>query len=222
MRTHRPTGTALTTVPDAGHDLHPDNPTALDEATRTPIRRPEPDPEPDPEPGPEPGPEPHSGPDPEPAEHARYAEYLRALADVPPAEEPALIRRILTDPDPQMAGAAVIRHMDRRGEALHASPSATWHEWADGVREALGPTPRPFLLTRLHEWTYIHTLTTSDHWDPAHLSTASDWLQRRLTQTPGIPAAALAHLAEHGRTRRVRGAAGRGRLTGTLSSHLLQ
>ncbi|MFD5267677.1 alpha/beta fold hydrolase [Streptomyces sp. NPDC058335] len=189
MRARRPADTVLTTVPDAGHDVHLDNPDALYEATRTHIRP----------------------PDPEPAEHARYAEYVRALDEVPPAEEPALIRRILTDPDRQMAGAAVIHHMDRRGEALHGSPAATWQKWAAGVREALGPTPPPFLLTRLEEWTHIHTLTTSsDTWDPAHLSTGSDWLQRRLTKTPGVPAAVLAHLAEHGRTRRVRAAAGRG------------
>ncbi|MDX3571626.1 alpha/beta hydrolase [Streptomyces sp. ID05-47C] len=195
MHAHRPADTTLTTVPNAAHDVHLDNPTALYEATRTHIR--------------------HL--DPEPAEHARYAEYVRALAEAPPAEELALIRRILTDPDRQMAVAAVIRHLDRRGEALHASPPATWQKWAEGVREALGPTPPAFLLTRLSEWTYVHTLTTSDLRDPSnpshlsHLSTASDWLQRRLTETPGVPGAVLTYLAEHGRTRRVRAAAGRGR-----------
>lgn len=146
---------------------------------------------------------------PEPAEHARYAEYLRALAAVPPAGEPALIRRVLTDPDRPMADAAVIRHMDRKGQSLYGAPPETWQEWAAGVREALGPTPSPFLLTRLREWTHLHTLTTSHTWDPAQLSTASDWLQRRLTETPDVPVAVLAHLAEHGRTRRVRAAAGR-------------
>lgn len=189
MRARRPTDTVRPSAPDACCGIDPDNPTALHETARTHIRP----------------------SDPEPAEHARYAEYVRALTDVPPAEEPALIRRILTDPDRQMAGAAVVHHMDRRGKALHASPPATWQMWADGVREALGPTPPPFLLTRLSEWTHVHTLTTSDTWDPAHLSTASDWLQRRLTETPGVSAAVLAYLAEHGRTRRVRAAAGRRR-----------
>ncbi|WP_435878283.1 alpha/beta fold hydrolase [Streptomyces bobili] len=201
MHAHRPADTTLTTVPNAAHDVHLDNPTALYEATRTHIRRP---------------------PAPEPAEHARYAEYIRALAETSPSEEPALIRRILTDPDRQMAIAAVIRHLDRRGEALHASPSASWQNWTDGVRQALGPTPPPFLLTRLSEWTHIHTLTTSDTCDPATLSAASDWLQRRLTETPGIPAAVLTYLAEHGRTRRVRAAAGRGRAHRDRSSHRLQ
>ncbi|MGW7648557.1 alpha/beta fold hydrolase [Streptomyces bobili] len=201
MHAHRPADTTLTTVPNAAHDVHLDNPTALYEATRTHIRRP---------------------PAPEPAEHARYAEYIRALAETSPSEEPALIRRILTDPDRQMAVAAVIRHLDRRGEALHASPSAGWQNWTDAVRQALGPTPPPFLLTRLNEWTHIHTLTTSDTWDPATLSTASDWLQRRLTETPGVPAAVMTYLAEHGRTRRVRAAAGRGRAHRERSSHRLR
>ncbi|MFM9496611.1 alpha/beta fold hydrolase [Streptomyces galilaeus] len=203
MRTHRPTETTLTTVQNAGHDVHLDNSDALYEATRTHIRPPDPEPAEVTEPA-------EAAEPAEPAEHARYAEYVRALAEATPSEEPALIRRVLTDPDRQMAVAAVIRHMDRRGATLHASPSGTWGQWADGVRQALGPTPPPFLLNRLSEWTHIHTLTTSDTWDPASLSTASAWLQRRLTETPGVPAAVLTYLAEHGRTRRVRAAAGRG------------
>ncbi|GGR40543.1 hypothetical protein [Streptomyces aurantiogriseus] len=145
--------------------------------------------------------------DSEPPEHARFAEYLRALGEVSPAEEADLIRHILTDPDRQMARSAVIRHLDRRAPAVHEAGEA-WESWAEPLREVMGKDP--FLVTRLQEWTLLHTLTLSDRpWAPAALASASDWLHRRLTETPDVPAPVLAFLAEHGRTRRIRTAAAR-------------
>ncbi|WP_327315351.1 alpha/beta fold hydrolase [Streptomyces sp. NBC_01235] len=187
MRTRRPTDTHVTVIPDASHDVHLDRPDALHKALTTFL-----------------------GTAPEPPEHARFAEYLRALDRVPPAEETPLIRRILTDPDRQMARSAVLRHLDRRAATLHRAADDTWKAWADPLAEAVRNDP--FLTRRLQEWTLVHTVTAPAHpWDPAAtptaLATASDWLQRRLTETAGVPAPALAFLAEHGRTRRVRAAA---------------
>lgn len=125
-----------------------------------------------------------------------------------------MVRRILTDPDRQMARSAVLRHLDRRAATLHRSDDATWQAWTDPLAEAVRDDP--FLTARLQEWTVLHTVTANPSWNPATaeaLATASDWLQRRLTETPDAPAPvpapvpALAFLAEHGRTRRIRAAA---------------
>ncbi|MGY4742624.1 alpha/beta fold hydrolase [Streptomyces sp. ATMOS53] len=193
MQTRRPADTHVTVIPDASHDVHLDRPAALHEAVTTFLGA---VPElPEPEPG-------------EPPEHARFAEYLRALERVPPAEEATLVRRVLTDPDRQMARAAVLRHLDRRAATLHRSDDTTWQTWTDPLAELVRDDP--FLTARLREWTVLHTVTADPSWNPATaevLLTASDWLQRRLAETPGVPAPALAFLAEHGRTRRVRTAA---------------
>ncbi|MGW2044224.1 hypothetical protein ACWCPF_03435 [Streptomyces sp. NPDC001858] len=139
---------------------------------------------------------------------------MRALDAAPAAAEAPLIRRILTeDPDRLMARAAVVRHVDKRAAKLAGSGSGsgaeTWHTWTAALTEAIGDDP--FLTLRLQEWTLVHEATTTHAWSPSALSAASDWLQRRLTETPGVPAPVLAFLAEHGRTKRVRAAARRPR-----------
>ncbi|MET9099850.1 hypothetical protein [Streptomyces antibioticus] len=143
---------------------------------------------------------------PEPAEHARFTEHLHALATVRPAEEAALIHRILTeDPDRTMARSAVLRHLDRRGEELREAPEPARNEWRATMTKALTTADDPFLTDRLADWTFLHTLPE----DPTPLATASTWLQRRLAETPGTPTPLLAHLSEHGRTRRIRTTAAR-------------
>ncbi|MGW1326597.1 hypothetical protein ACWD64_29130 [Streptomyces antibioticus] len=142
----------------------------------------------------------------EPAEHTRFTEHLHALATVHPAEEAALIHRILTDdPDRTMARSAVLRHLDRRGEELREAPESARNEWRATMTKALTTADDPYLTDRLADWTFLHTLPE----DPAPLSTASTWLQRRLAETPGTPTPLLTHLSEHGRTRRIRTAAAR-------------
>ncbi|GAB7108676.1 hypothetical protein JCM4814A_69900 [Streptomyces phaeofaciens JCM 4814] len=137
----------------------------------------------------------------------RFAAHLRALGAVEPGEEAGLAHRILTDdPDRAMARSAVVRHLDRRATTLYGAPDADWEQWRAGMAEAVGTDA--FLTKRLAEWTLLHTLLTRPG-DPAILSTASDWLQRRLTERPDTPAPVLAWLAEHGRTRKVRAAARR-------------
>ncbi|MER6789323.1 hypothetical protein ABT330_32710 [Streptomyces sp. NPDC000658] len=159
----------------------------------------------------------------EPPEHARFAAYLDALARVPAAEETALIRRVLTDEDATMARSAVLRHLDRRATAFPRATEAdddSWQAWTKATEEAVGEDA--FLTTRLSEWTLLRALTTPPGTTARTplatapvtavaitLTTASDWLQRRLVEAPDASPQALAFLADHGRTKKVRAAAAR-------------
>ncbi|MFF8971533.1 hypothetical protein [Streptomyces sp. NPDC014995] len=146
-----------------------------------------------------------SAPSDEPPEHARYAEYLQALRQVAPADEGRLVRAVLTDPDRTMARSAVLHHLDHRAAALHRTPA--YEPWSRSMLQAT--TDDPFLTTRLHEWTLLRAIALSHPWAPTALADASNWLHLKLTETPDIPTPALAFLAEHGRTRRIRNAAAR-------------
>ncbi|GGR67383.1 hypothetical protein GCM10010269_02690 [Streptomyces humidus] len=161
----------------------------------------------------------------EPPEHARFAAYLEALARVPAAEETSLVRRVLTDEDATMARSAVVRHLDRTATEFPRATVAddeSWQAWTkvmkEAVEEAVGEDA--FLTTRLSEWTLLRALTapsgprarTPPTAAPvtatvAALGTASDWLQRRLVEAVDASPQALAFLAEHGRTKKVRAAA---------------
>lgn len=137
---------------------------------------------------------------PEPPEHARFAAYLDELERSTPAEEPALIRRILTDPDRTMAESAAARHLDRRAAALHLTPVCTG--WAETMAEVTAG--HPFLTDRLHEWALLRAVCLHHPWDPDTLTRSSNWLQLRLAAAPTAATPALTLLAEHGRTRRIR------------------
>jgi hypothetical protein len=63
----------------------------------------------------------------------------------------------------------------------------------------------PFLEQRLREWTLFRAITLGLPWHPDALVESSDWLQRKTAAA--LNADALALLAEHGRTRRIRNAA---------------
>ncbi|MDX3113493.1 hypothetical protein [Streptomyces scabiei] len=159
----------------------------------------------------------------EPPEHARFAAYLDALAQVPAAEEASLVRRVLSDEDATMARAAVVRHLDRTAAAFPRTTDAddgSWQAWTKTMGETVGEDA--FLTTRLSEWTLFRALATPS--DPTArapldatpvtaatdaLTTASDWLQRRLVEAPDTSPHALAFLAEHGRTKKVRATAAR-------------
>ncbi|MFG2571122.1 hypothetical protein [Streptomyces sp. NPDC048481] len=159
----------------------------------------------------------------EPPEHARFAAYLDALARVPAAGEMPLIRHVLTDEDATMARSAVVRHLDRTATAFPrttAEDEERWQAWTKAMGKTVGEDP--FLTTRLSEWTLLRALTTpcrararaalptaAVRAMTAALTTASDWLQRRLVEAPDASPQALALLAEHGRTRKVRAAAAR-------------
>lgn len=63
----------------------------------------------------------------------------------------------------------------------------------------------PFLERRLREWTLFRAITLGLPWQQDALVESSDWLQRKVAAA--LNADALALLAEHGRTRRIRNAA---------------
>ncbi|GGT43110.1 hypothetical protein [Streptomyces purpureus] len=145
----------------------------------------------------------------EPAEHMRFARYIDALAQVPPARETALIADVLADPDRAMAESAVTRHLDRRATELLADPE--FPVWTASMGDTVARFP--FLTRRLAEWSLFRAVSaTGGHWEPGALIAATDWLQRKVSEHSASPQA-LRTLAEHGRTRRVRNAA-RARLNG--------
>lgn len=72
---------------------------------------------------------PYDAPQEEPAEHLRFAAYLREFVQVTGAEETVLVKKLLTDPDQAMAQSAVLRHLDRRAAALRLGP--VFEPWAE-------------------------------------------------------------------------------------------
>ncbi|MEU3887903.1 hypothetical protein [Streptomyces sp. NPDC029041] len=137
----------------------------------------------------------------EPPEHARFAAHLAALEQVTDADEEGLVAGVLADPDPVMAGAAVVRHLDRRAEELYAASS--WEEWAEAMARVVGD--RPFLVRRLREWALFRAVALGLPWEQDDLLASSDWLQLRTAA--GSSPGALAVLTERGRTKRIRGTA---------------
>ncbi|MFF3332260.1 alpha/beta fold hydrolase [Streptomyces sp. NPDC002888] len=182
MRARRPS-TQVTVVANAAHDVHLDQPDVLYEAIAGFVS----------------GEEDGTVNEDEPPEHARFATYVRELRQVTAAEEVALIRGILTDPDQVMARSAVLRHLDERATALHLAPA--YAPWAESMTQATAD--HPFLTTRLREWTLLRSLALAHPWAPQSLTQASDWLQRKVAETSSQPEA-LSLLAEQGRTKRVR------------------
>jgi hypothetical protein len=139
----------------------------------------------------------------EPDEHRRYVRYLRALAAVSASDEVALVIEILQDPDQAMAQSAVARHIDDR--AYRLSTDERFPGWVHTVSAAIGE--RDFLIRRLSEWTLLAAIVQDKPWAGAQVTAASDWFQRKAVEVV-TSTDALALLAEQGRTRRVRAAAG--------------
>ncbi|MEU6469588.1 hypothetical protein ABZ927_13685 [Streptomyces massasporeus] len=136
-----------------------------------------------------------------PAEHARHAAYLVELERVADADEAELVAGVLADPDRVMAGAAVVRHLDRRAAGLLSTP--LWEEWAGVMARVV--TGHPFLVRRLEEWTLFRAVALRLPWHRDDLLAASDWLQ--LKAADGTSPEALRVLAESGRTKRIRNTA---------------
>lgn len=104
-----------------------------------------------------------------------------------------------------MADGAVGRHLDRRAADLLTGPLFT--PWARAMAEMIGE--RDFLTLRLREWALLRAVVLGDPWTPEELTGATDWLQRMAATTQIVNSPkALGALAVHGRTRRVRNAAG--------------
>ncbi|MFB6845949.1 hypothetical protein ACFCXS_13940 [Streptomyces sp. NPDC056373] len=137
----------------------------------------------------------------EPPEHARFAAHLAELEQVTEADESGRVAEVLADPDPVMAGAAVVRHLDRRAEELWPTPG--WEQWAEAMARVVGD--RPFPARRLREWALFRAVALGLPWDQDDLLASSDWLQLRTAS--GRSPEALHVLAERGRTKRIRGTA---------------
>jgi hypothetical protein len=137
-----------------------------------------------------------------PAEHARFHGYIRALSQVAGADERDLVRTVLTDPDHAVAQSAVIRHIDRMSEHLGSDERyAQWHGRIAPVVEG-----HELLRRRLQEWALFKAIVGENAWSTSDLADASNWLQRKVAERAHSPRA-LATLAEHGRTNRVRATA---------------
>ncbi|MGW2525180.1 hypothetical protein ACWC09_51255 [Streptomyces sp. NPDC001617] len=142
--------------------------------------------------------------DEEPAEHRRFAGYLRALEAVAEEGEADLVSAVLRDQDQVMADSAVGRHLDRRAAQLLTGPHFT--PWAQAMAEVVGE--RGFLTRRLREWSLLRSIVLREPWAVQDLTAASDWLQRMSTTTQTVTAPeVLGLLAERGRTRGIRNAA---------------
>ncbi|MFJ6569059.1 hypothetical protein ACIQNU_16690 [Streptomyces sp. NPDC091292] len=143
--------------------------------------------------------------DEEPAEHLRFARWLSALETVAEADEADLVAAVLRDPDANMAESAVGRHLDRRAAEMLTDPRFT--TWARTLADVIAE--RHFPARRLGEWSLLRAITLGEPWAVEDLLGATDWCQRMVPST-AIPTApdALELLAERGRTRRIRVAAG--------------
>jgi hypothetical protein len=119
----------------------------------------------------------------EPAEHLRFARYLQELAQVPEMDEADLVALILRDPDTAMAQSAVVRHLDRRAAHLLFGPG--FASWTKRMAEVIGR--REFLVQRLREWTLLKSITLSEPWAIEELTSASNWLQLKVSETTTFP-----------------------------------
>ncbi|MFI6152793.1 hypothetical protein ACIBCA_08875 [Kitasatospora sp. NPDC051170] len=135
----------------------------------------------------------------EPDEHVRFARYRAEFAAVEPQDAPGLVVRVLTDPDGAMANSAVCGYLDRRGAELLTEPGfPDWHG------QMAGPVATDaFSARRLREWALMRAVELGEPWRSEDLLAASNWCQSYIVETSSAPAA-LAELAEGGRTRRVR------------------
>ncbi|MGW4895607.1 hypothetical protein ACWEQL_25570 [Kitasatospora sp. NPDC004240] len=151
----------------------------------------------------------HDGPghddhDDEPPEHRRYARHLAALESVAEEGEADLLATVLRDECVSMAEAAVNQHLERRAAEQLTGPR--FPAWAGMMATVV--EDRDFLTRRLREWTLLRAVVLDEPWTDEELLAASDWFQRTAVAVQPVTPRALGLLAEHGRTRRVRNAAG--------------
>ncbi|MYV96948.1 hypothetical protein [Streptomyces sp. SID3343] len=134
-------------------------------------------------------------------EHARYAYYIGAFerSEVDGAGEFELLAGVVGDPDPSMAEAVVIRHLDRRAEVLAAG--AEFAAWSARVAPMIGHWE--FASGRLREWTLLKSIVSAGPWAVGDLLAASNWLQLKVAKSV-TDGRALGALAGAGRTRRIR------------------
>lgn len=138
----------------------------------------------------------------EPDEHLRYRRYLAELSAA--GDDLDLVRRILRDPDAEMAQAAVADHLNRRATALLTDPG--FPAWSASLAPVIAGFD--FLAVRLREWNLMRSIATNEPWTRRQLFATTTRFQRTavviLTSRQ-----ALTLFAEEGTTRRIRTTAAR-------------
>jgi hypothetical protein len=84
-----------------------------------------------------------------------------------------------------------------------------WHVQDQGIRHVrIAPVveDHELLRRRLEEWALFKAIAGENAWSTSDLTNASNWLQRKVAER-AHSSRALATLAEHGRTNRVRATA---------------
>ncbi len=132
-------------------------------------------------------------------EHTRYDLYHRALKASSPEAERQIAGMILRDPDPGMAQAALVDHVDRLAAELDAL--RPFRERVGHIRAAAAGFD--FLQRRISEWELLKRSAEHPEDCAPEILQASHWLQRRLADESASPAV-LQALAEDGRTRKIR------------------
>ncbi|MGW3042076.1 hypothetical protein ACWC9T_19035 [Kitasatospora sp. NPDC001159] len=138
----------------------------------------------------------------EPDEHARFARYRRAFAEVAPADAAELVARVLADPDRAMASGAVCEYLDRRAAELLTEPGFT--AWCRKMAGAVAADD--FAVRRLREWALLRAMALDEPWEERQLLAASNWLQSHAAER-STAGACLSVLAGRGRTQRIRNTA---------------
>jgi hypothetical protein len=145
-------------------------------------------------------------------EHVRSAAYQRVVAVVAAArsreDDRAVVAAILRDPEELTAKTAVVALVD--GVAERTGDPAAFRRWAAGLApelERLSGGHRGFVWGRVHDWAVYLTVRSGQAPAAGELVGVTHWMQRRLASEATLPGV-LAVLAEDGRTRKVRDAAG--------------
>ena len=135
-------------------------------------------------------------------EHNRLALYRSALDRLPIRDSGDLLDLIGKDADHVMAEAVLAEAIDKVATTL--SSLGEFDQWLHDVWEP--DVAFTFPRRRAEEWRLYMRIQEDPAMDPAELQESSDWLQRRVA-TNSESHAALAWLAQHGRTKRTRAAA---------------
>ena len=134
-------------------------------------------------------------------EHLRYDLYLAALEATAPEDEVRLIDVVLREPDATMRDAALGATVDRRASTLALEEFASWfEERSPQLRTST------FARQRGDEWILYGRIAAGLDVAPKDYLNSSDWLQRKLSAET-TSEQVLEVLAEHGRTKRIRGRA---------------
>lgn len=138
-------------------------------------------------------------------EHARSAAYRRVIAAAVAPSPRDLAAVLARDPEPLTAKTALVNLVDHLATT---DPSKFQQQAAEIAAETnqLAPQNREFVRQRLLDWNLWLATENGQTPSVASLSSASDWMQRRLADYSASPQT-LALLAEHGRTKKIRNTA---------------